>query len=151
MKKFLLYCLLVLFLILLFFRHNDVSQKENIKPDKTVVIEPDILPILKSNIVYDFSEANKISKEYRRNIILIFAAEWCDYCKKLKNQIQSKSLPLLDQYVICIIDIEKNQELTKQYNINRLPTSILLNDNKQEWSRNVGYQKEEYELWLKGL
>lgn len=155
MKNTPLYLLLILFLTLIFFRSQHQPTEKVIpdkQPNKVVVIEPDVVPVLESNIVYDLSEAQKLSKQYKKNIILVFGAEWCDYCKELKKVINSKSIEAFNNYIICIINIEeKNQDLVKQYEIKRLPTSILLNDNLKEWSRKIGYQQKEYELWLKNL
>jgi thioredoxin-related protein len=153
MTKAPIYLLLVFLLSLIFFRHLAEPKKDNNtpKPDKVVVIEPDVVPVLKSNVVYDLPTAEKLAKQYKRNIILIFSADWCDYCKELKKVIDNKSIKNLQDYIICLINIEKNQDLVKQYEVKRLPTSILLNDTLKEWSRKVGYQTEEYELWLKNL
>jgi thioredoxin 1 len=79
-----------------------------------------------------------------QNIILIFSADWCKYCNKLKGDIGNLDFGGYDHH---IIDVDLNPDLKKQYSVKSLPTSILIKNNK-EVSRKSGYDKKEYQKWL---
>ncbi len=65
---------------------------------------------------------------------LYFKAEWCSVCKIV--------LPIIERlqkegYDIQIIDSDKEANLSKQYNISSLPTTIIIKD-KKEIKRFIG-------------
>jgi thioredoxin 1 len=56
-----------------------------------------------------------------------FSAAWCGPCKML-----SKTLSTIESPVeIEEIDIDANQDLTKQYRIRGVPTLVLIEDEKE--------------------
>lgn len=86
-------------------------------------------------------------------ITLYFTSSYCGGCKAMR--------PIIDQlreegYSIQIIEINKEKELTKQYEITALPTTIILVDNKEK-ARIVGQisiedlrrklKVADYKLW----
>ncbi len=137
MKNAPLYILLIFLLAVIYIR-NTSSFDKDIVPNKPVVIEPEKIPSLKSNIVYDIDEAKKLAKTYKRSIILIFGAQWCGYCQDLKKDIISNSFDTLNHYIICFIDIQNKEDITKEYLIEKIPKAILLADKYDEWSKKVG-------------
>lgn len=89
-----------------------------------------------------------VQSEHNRDLLFIFGAEWCQHCNALKNEINSGSLDhLLDNKVVCYIDIEKNVDLKKKYKVSSLPDSRIIKPNKTIFKL-TGYSKKEYEKWL---
>ena len=68
--------------------------------------------------------------------ILKLSAQWCSPCATMDVQLQT----LGSDYGSLVehIDIDKNQELAKQYGIRSIPTLIKLDDSGQEIARSVG-------------
>lgn len=134
---------------------SDIKPKPPIKvPDNSPTPTPVVIvPELKDNFVYDdLEKAIQLGKIHKRNIIVVFGAEWCPYCRVLKKD--SKSLTGLENYIVCFLDIEKkdkNQKHINKYKPKSLPTSILINTKYQEVSRKVGYRKKDYVSWIKSL
>jgi thiol-disulfide isomerase/thioredoxin len=62
----------------------------------------------------------------KKFIILYYGAPWCDPCLNFKKKINN--LDFNDNYVICQIDIDDNEndELTDLYKIKFLPTCIFV-------------------------
>ena len=79
-----------------------------------------------------------------RNVLVIFGADWCKYCRVLKGDIPSMNLK---GYVVCIVDVTKNKAISNQNKVSSLPTSIVVN-NRKEVSRTVGYSAQKYGDWL---
>jgi len=78
--------------------------------------------------------------------LIIFSAEWCKYCQYLKKDLPSFDL---SKYEVDIVDVDKEDKLSKKYKIKSLPTSIIIDHNNLEKSRIKGYEKNKYLNWLK--
>lgn len=102
---------------------------------------------LDNAFVTDLDLALRLSKDTKQNIVLIFSADWCGFCKVLKRDLPT--IEGFDNKIICILDSDKEKRLAKQFKAKSLPTSIMLNPNGQEISRISGYNKVSYEKWLK--
>lgn len=79
--------------------------------------------------------------------LLIFSADWCEYCQKAKNDIE-KDIHLSEtvkQYEIIIIDYDIDKDAVSGYNIKTIPTFIVLKNNK-EVKRQIGYNGSHKQL-----
>ena len=96
----------------------------------------------------DYSAAIMLAKETNMPILLIFGADWCGYCQNLKRDLPT--IPEIDKFIVCAIDIENNPELKAQMNVSSLPTSIIIDQNtNKEIIRKLGYKPLEYKGWLR--
>lgn len=124
-----------------------------------------ILPILLSIIVLIFclnksycaypeyvssvSQAEREAQEQDKKLLLIFGAEWCKYCVYLKNDLEKQGDQILDNYVVCYVDYDKNKELAQKYNVKSLPYSIIIKG-QREIKRLKGYSSFNfYRSWVK--
>ena len=157
MKKNLLYLLLIVFIFAIISRESG-CETDNVLPvpeknDKVVVpiIEPVVIvPELKTNILYDdYEKCKELSKIHNMNMIVIFGADWCVYCNKLKSDL--KNISNLDKYIICIIDTEKNKSLAREWKVRNLPTSVAMDTKQKVISQIVGYRKKSYESWINSM
>ena len=100
-----------------------------------------------SNIIYgDYDAAVSLSEQEDKPLLLIFSADWCGYCTKLKQDV------LIDNstknYITCVIDTDMDKNLAKKHRARSLPTSVVLENNK-ETKRKAGYKnKTDYTNWL---
>jgi len=76
----------------------------------------------------DYNQAIKISKELNQPLILLFSADWCVYCVKLKKDI-SNNMGRFEDTTICIVDIDKDKNLSKKYGVRSIPRTLVF-DNK---------------------
>lgn len=101
-----------------------------------------------SFILNSIEETKRLSKLTNKPALIIFGADYCKFCNSLKEDILNNELsPIVDNYIICYIDIKSSPELKKEYHISMIPDSRILLNN-QELSRKKGYSKESYKLWL---
>ena len=76
--------------------------------------------------------------------ILDFTGKWCSTCIVLDKILKSEVIPKYKNKVRFIkIDIEKNEDLIKKYEILSVPTLILLKDNKEIWRKSGSITKSE--------
>lgn len=147
MKKTLLIVACLLISVGLYDKYSH-SQKIDVIPDSVPVIPepPKPIPVLKSNIIHDDLElAEKLTVQHNKQLIIIFGADWCPYCHKLKNDLNMFDT---SKFILCIIDIDKNKDLAAKHKLKILPTSILLDNANNETSRKTGYIHSEYKMWL---
>ena len=151
MKKNILYIILIVLLILAIFKPIKKIETINnpINNNTDIIIKPEpIITIDKNKIYNDLKEAKTAANHKNKKLIIIFTADWCPFCKTLKNDIDI--IQAHSQHIICLIDTDKHRDLVSQYNIKTLPTSIIL-DNNYEEDRKNGYNKDKYLNWLKQL
>ena len=73
-----------------------------------------------------------------------FTASWCNPCKALSTMLSQMELDM----PMRVIDIDKEPELVKQYQVRGVPTLIQLRDG-QVTSRLVGaVTQQELDNWL---
>ncbi len=60
-------------------------------------------------------------------IIYMFTAEWCGPCKRMKEHFNNVEN---DNAVVCLIDVDNQQELTEKFSISSMPTFMFLKINE---------------------
>lgn len=97
--------------------------------------------------VDNLNDALILSQEIKKDIILIFSADWCNNCKLMKNDLKSNP-EVLEDKIICIVDTTKNKTLTKQYKVKSIPDCRVLK-NKKEIKKRIGYDNiDNFKNWL---
>ena len=66
----------------------------------------------------NFDEVRK-SQEF---MVVVFYAEWCPYCQRLKPEFNKVSKSL--NYLLTAVDGDNNQELIDRYNVKAYPSII---------------------------
>lgn len=80
--------------------------------------------------------------------LLIFTADWCGACQKLKNDVKENP-DLLTGLTWGFINTDKEPELTKLYKVRSLPTLVLVDSDNKEVKRTIGYDNpEKLKRWL---
>ena len=69
------------------------------------------------------------------NKLLVFSATWCGPCKAFKPTLLE-----LDQDRLEYIDIDELPEIREDYNVQSVPTVILVDEDGDELARLVGGQ-----------
>lgn len=139
------YLLLIIGLLLI--GYSIYSKNSNNLPIPTIPVVVPSKPPLKTNIYYDeYEQCLKLAQSYDKNLVIIFGAEWCPYCKSLKKDLNNISS--FAKYIVCFIDTDKNEALIKKYRIKGLPTSVIVDYKEKELSRKIGYKNKDYNEWL---
>jgi thioredoxin-related protein len=83
-------------------------------------------------------EAVEVSKKFKQRLLLIFSADWCSYCVKLKNDI-SKNMDIFEDTTICTVDIDKNPSIAKKYGVKKIPKTVIFDSTGKQIKEITGY------------
>jgi|APGre2960657404_1045060.scaffolds.fasta_scaffold59797_2 thioredoxin-related protein len=91
-------------------------------------------------------DAIALSEELNKEVLVIFTANWCDYCNQMKKDLEY--CQELEGMIVCFVNIDKNPELKQEYKVRSIPDYFLLKD-KIEIKRQKGYYgKKDFLKWL---
>ena len=80
--------------------------------------------------IQDMSDWNKIldlHKKMNNTMVLCFSATWCGPCKRLKPLLEDLSNdPQYNMITFYKVDVDKNEELSKHFNISSIPTTLII-------------------------
>lgn len=80
--------------------------------------------------------------------LLIFGADWCPSCHKLKAALSAQP-ELAASYSVTIFDIEKAPDLAKMYGITTVPALLVLKNNGAI-KRKIGFTTpDNLKVWLR--
>lgn len=82
---------------------------------------------------------NMIKSE--KPVLVDFFATWCGPCKVLGPILKEVKDNLGDRISIIKIDVDKNQQVSTQYQVRGVPTMILIQNGKQLWRQYGVVQK----------
>lgn len=100
-----------------------------------------------SYVANSLIDALILSKESKKDIVLIFGADWCKYCNILKKDIENHSEIIIDK-IIVYSNIDKDSELAQEYQVKSIPDCRIIRNNI-EISRKIGYLGiKDFTKWL---
>ena len=76
-------------------------------------------------------------------VLVDFFATWCGPCKMLAPILKEVKNNLAERVTILKIDVDKNQELSSQYQIRGVPTMLLFQNGIQLWRQSGILTKDE--------
>jgi len=66
-------------------------------------------------------------------VLVDFSAEWCGPCKMMAPILTQLKGMVGDRTTILKVDVDKNPEVSKQYNVQGVPTLILFQKGVVKW------------------
>lgn len=94
------------------------------------------------------SEFTDMIKQSKPTLVDFFAT-WCGPCKMQSPILEQVKTRVGDSANIIKIDIDKNQDLSNEYNVRSVPTLILFKDGEAVWRVSGVQQAEVLETKIK--
>lgn len=66
-------------------------------------------------------------------VLVDFYADWCGPCKMMAPVLKETKDALGDKVTIIKIDVDRNPDVARHYNIQGIPTLILFQNGKVKW------------------
>jgi thiol-disulfide isomerase/thioredoxin len=90
---------------------------------------------------YNLDEAKKVAKATNRKIFVDFMASWCGPCKMLdRDVLQTEGFKAYGkQFVFLKIDVDEQPNVARAYNIEAMPTQMVLDAEGAVIGKTVGY------------
>ena len=94
------------------------------------------------NITTDVDGAFDISQNENKTLAIIFDQDNCVYCEMLKDDVLSNpdvQKQLNENFVVVLVDIHKNPEISAKYDVYGTPTVQFVDSNGQEINKIEGF------------
>ena len=115
--------------------------------------KPEVVPEVAEQIVASsYQDAIKKSKESNKQILIMFKAEWCHWCKKMEadSLTDSKVKTEMMNYVYLEVDTDRDNATTRKFGVSGLPSYVISNANGDKIKSDNGYRNaKQFAQWLK--
>jgi len=66
-------------------------------------------------------------------VLVDFYADWCQPCRTQSPIVQELAREMKDKVKVIKIDVDKNQEIARRYQVMSIPTLILFRNGEAKW------------------
>ena len=102
-------------------------------------------------IASSYEDALKKSGDLGRPILVVFEADWCGWCQKMKSETltDSKVHEAMKHYVVVDVDTDRNPRVSSKFGVRALPAYVITNYKEQNLKSGIGYKDvNEFVDWL---
>jgi thioredoxin-like negative regulator of GroEL len=99
-----------------------------------------------------FKSARAASQRSRKPMLVEFYADWCSPCKKMEQTTfkDAEVGKLLRRFVVVRVDIDRERELARTYQVESIPHSIIVSSSGKVVREALGYRDPQaFRLFLK--
>ena len=93
----------------------------------------------------ELNSKNELNELLNANtpVLLDFYADWCGPCQTLLPIVESLAEEHKDDFVIAKVNVDKNEELAKDFQVRNIPALFLIK-NQEVKEKLVGLQTKEH-------
>lgn len=121
---------------------NSLPNKPNL-PDNPV--QPQQPQQTQPQAATTFEQAKRMSQESNRRILVMFTAEWCSWCQKMKNETLHDPgvQTAMQNYIFLMIDTDKDSSVSSKFGVRGLPTFVITDSTEAKLRVASGYQDKD--------
>ncbi len=109
------------------------------KAGKFEVVADTENPTQDSGMTLKQFEALLVTDKY---VLVDFYATWCGPCKMMEPALEDIAATMSDKVTIVRIDVDKNEEISKHFEVESLPTVQIYKNQKLVWE-DIGYKTKK--------
>jgi thiol:disulfide interchange protein len=114
-----------------------------------------VKPIVENNkrqiTASTYQEAIKLSGQHGVPVLIIFEADWCGWCKKMKKETLAdvKVKEAMKNYILVIVDTDKNRTVAAKFGVQYLPAYAITNVQQAKLKSGGKYKDaKQFVSWL---
>lgn len=129
-----------------------IDPKTIVKPiAPDIKPEPEVKPI--TSEIMKYGDALKLAQATDRKIFVLFTADWCHWCTKLKNETLAdpRVKDALKNHIICYVNTDQEREIARRFAVAGLPSYFVIDKKETVEKRGSGMKtSDEFIRWLIG-
>jgi len=101
-------------------------------------------------VAKSYAEALVLSGKHGMPILVVFYADWCNWCKELDKTLAEESVKeAMKKYIYVRVDSDSNRDIAKKHEVKFLPYYTITNSDEEILKGDGGYKKAgEFVKWL---
>ena len=121
---------------------NPIEQPK--EPEKPVLPKEQV-------VAGSYAEAIKKAAELKMPVLVFFEADWCTWCKKLKQETltNTKVKEAMKKYIVVYVNTDKDRATGKKFGVRYLPTYVVTNAQEAILKSDGGFKTpDQFVQWL---
>jgi thiol-disulfide isomerase/thioredoxin len=134
-----------------------VAPVTPVTPVTPPVVTPPVKPPEKPTkpqgqiVASDYADAISKSSQFGMPVFVLFTADWCAYCKKMKEETlpNAEVKQAMMSYIMVIVNTDQNRQIAQKYSVRVLPTFVITNNTEKVLKSGQGFQDAQtFAQWL---
>jgi len=126
------------------------QQQQPNKPNEPVKPDPLVKP-QEQLTASSYQEALTLAEKHNMHVVVVFGADWCGWCKKLKNETltDEKVKAVMKNFVYVYVDVDNDKSVSRKFGVSGIPAYVITNSKEATLKKGAGYKKAgEFISWL---
>ena len=99
----------------------------------------------------DYEKGIKLAQLHKRPMLVLFGADWCNWCRKLEGELATEDAnEILEQWIIAKVDVDEEADIAREMQATALPALRILGPEMEVVASKEGYLPiADLKEWLK--
>lgn len=123
-----------------------IPVKPETKPEAPTKPQED-----KPLVAATYAEAIELAKKHDKQVLVLFSAEWCGWCTKMKDEVLTKPeiKEEIKNYIFVVVDCDKDKAAARKFGVGVIPANLVTDAKELKVKFKAGYMSsDDYLKWL---